>query len=254
MSGQITQGNTLTKKDGVAEIEFSYPPHNSLTLAGLMDLSAKIDEVSADEGIRAVIIKSTGARTFCAGANFDELAAVSTMEEAVLFFGGFASLFYSMALCEKPILCRVQGKAVGGALGIIASSDLCYATTHAQIKLSELNVGIGPFVVGPPIENKIGRGNLQKLAFNPNVFYSAEWTMARGMYTEVFGCIEEADEKIAEKTQELINFNPAAVKQIKSILKPDLLAFKELLDYRKQLSAGLLLSDFTRNRLKKLTK
>jgi len=172
----------VKKESGIAFIEFFHPAHNSLPSDILAELAATITIIGEEEAVKVIVLKSGGDRTFCAGASFTELIRINDKEEGFKFFCGFANVINAMRKCPKFIIGRVQGKTVGGGVGLAAATDYCMATKYAAIKLSELNVGIGPFVVGPAVSRKLGRSAMSQIAIDANSFYDANWAMDKGLY------------------------------------------------------------------------
>ena len=179
-----------TIKNGVGYIEFFHPSHNSLPSNVLSELARTIKNAGEDSNIKVIVLKSGGDRTFCAGASFEELVAINDEETGKEFFSGFANVINAMRKCPKFIVGRIQGKTVGGGVGLASATDYCMATKFASIKLSELNVGIGPFVVGPAVQRKLGLSAMSQIAIDANSFYSEEWAKEKGLYTKVLDSTE----------------------------------------------------------------
>jgi len=196
--------------NGICEIEFFHPKHNSLPSYILALLSETIIKAGEDSDVKVIVLKSGGDRTFCAGASFDELISINDLETGKRFFMGFANVINACRKCPKLIIGRVQGKAVGGGVGVAAASDYCFATKYASVKLSELNVGIGPFVVGPAVRRKIGVSAMSQLTINANEFKPAEWAKDKGLYAAVFESAEEMDAAVTKLAAYLIGTNPQA--------------------------------------------
>ncbi|RME96736.1 MAG: enoyl-CoA hydratase/isomerase family protein, partial [Bacteroidetes bacterium] len=201
--------------DGICTITFSHPAHNSLPGRLLAELKSAIEAAGANEQARVVILQSGGARTFCAGASFDELTAIRDVAQGKQFFSGFAGVINAMRKCPKFVLGRVQGKAIGGGVGLACATDYCVGTKYASVKLSELAIGIGPFVVGPAVERKIGTAAFQQLAINATAFQSAYWAKEKGLYTEVFEDTPAMDEHLQGLARQLAASNPAAMRELK---------------------------------------
>lgn len=235
----------------IATIEFYHPAHNSLPGDILAKLAETITETGKNDEVKVIILKSGGDRTFCAGASFNELIAIQNEEEGKKFFSGFANVINAMRKCPKFIIGRVQGKAVGGGVGVASAMDYCIATKFASIKLSELNVGIGPFVVGPAVARKLGISGMSQIAIDANSFYSAEWAMQKGLYTKIFETTEELDAAVQEFAENLCNYNPEAVKEMKQMFWRGTEDWDELLMERAKISGRLVLSDFTKEKLEK---
>src|SRR5690554_7754270 len=202
----------------VGYIEFFHPAHNSLPGDLLAKLAKTITEAGENKDVKVIVLKSGGDRTFCAGASFNELININDAATGKVFFSGFANVINAMRKCPKFIVGRIQGKTVGGGVGLAASTDYCMTTKFAAIKLSELNVGIGPFVVGPAIERKIGLTGMSQIAIDANTFYSAEWAKQKGLFTQVYDTTEDLDEAVQEFAENLCTYNPEAMKEMKSIL------------------------------------
>lgn len=240
-----------TKDNGIATIEFFHPAHNSLPGDILDKLVDAIGQAGTDDHIKVIIIKSGGDRTFCAGASFTELININDAETGRVFFSGFANVINAMRKCPKFIIGRVQGKAVGGGVGLAAATDYCLATKFASIKLSELNVGIGPFVVGPVIERKLGLSGMSQIAIDANSFYEAEWARQKGLYAHIYNTTEELDAAVHEFATGLCQYNPEAMKEMKGIMWQGTDHWDTLLAERAAISGRLVLSDFTKETLKR---
>ena len=234
-------------QNGIATIEFFHPAHNSLPGDILAQLANNITEAGENEAVKVIILKSGGARTICAGASFKELMTINDAETGKVFFSGFANVINAMRKCPKFIIGRVQGKTVGGGVGIASATDYCMASKFASIKLSELNIGIGPFVVGPAVERKVGTSAMSIMAINATEWYSAEWAREKGLYAEVFNSIEDMDIAITELAEKLAKSNPEAMSMLKKVFWKGTENWDTLLVERAAMSGKLVLSDFTRN-------
>ena len=234
-------------KAGTATICFSHPQSNSLPGKLLRSLALEIEKSGENPEAKVIIIKSEGDKTFCAGASFEELASISNMEEGTRFFSGFASVINAMRKAPKFVLVRVQGKAVGGGVGLACAGDYTFATDAASVKLSELAVGIGPFVVGPAVERKIGTAAFTQLTINASLWHSAHWAKERGMFAHIYNSIEEMDAGINELASILAVSNPEAMMMLKNIMWENTGHWDKLLAERAEMSGKLVLSDFTRN-------
>jgi methylglutaconyl-CoA hydratase len=232
--------------DGIATITFGHPQSNSLPGSLLQLLAKTIKSTSDDPNVKVIILQSSGEKTFCAGASFDELVAIEDLETGLKFFSGFAMVINACRTSSKLIIGRVQGKAVGGGVGIASAVDYCFATKHAEVKLSELAVGIGPFVVGPAVQRKIGLSAMSELAINASSWRSAEWAMQKGLFNEIFDNHEKMDEAIQALAAKLSMSNPAAMLALKKIFWEGTDDWDTLLINRAAISGTLVLSDFTR--------
>lgn len=247
-------GIDIQIQDGIAVVEFFHPASNSFPGTLLTKLANSFHNLSADQLVRVIVLKSQGEKAFCAGASFDELVAISTDEEGKLFFMGFANVINAMRLCDKPIIGRVQGKTVGGGLGLVAACDYVYATEKASIKLSELTIGIGPFVIEPVIERKTGVAALSELSLNATNWYTAYWAKEKGLFAQVFNRTEEMDKSVYDLAQHLASYNPNAVKEMKRVLWKNTEDWDLLLEKRAVISGKLVRSDFTKRALQKFKK
>ena len=234
----------------VGYIEFFHPAHNSLPGDILAKLVQTITDAGNNDAIKVIVLKSGKDRTFCAGASFKELVNMSDEKTGSVFFSGFANVINAMRKCPKFIIGRIQGKTVGGGVGLAASTDYCMASKFASIKLSELNIGIGPFVVGPAIERKIGLSGMSQIAIDANSFYPAEWAKQKGLYTHVFESNEELDEAVKTTAEYLCTYNTEAMKEMKSVFWKGTEDWDSLLVERAQISGRLVLSEFTKEKLK----
>lgn len=240
-----------TIENGVGYIEFFHPAHNSLPGDILAKLAQTITDAGNNGEIKVIVLKSGGDRTFCAGASFKELININDEATGKVFFSGFANVINAMRKCPKFIIGRVQGKTVGGGVGLASATDYCMATKFAAIKLSELNVGIGPFVVGPAVERKLGLSGMSQIAIDANSFYPAEWAEQKGLFTQVFRSTEELDEAVKSFTENLCNYNTEAIKEMKQMFWKGTEDWDDLLAERAAISGRLVLSDFTKETLKR---
>jgi methylglutaconyl-CoA hydratase len=234
---------------GIREVEFFHPSHNSLPSDILAQLARTITEAGEDSTVKVVILKSGGERTFCAGASFNELISINDFDTGKKFFLGFANVINACRKCPKPIIGRVQGKSVGGGVGLASAVDYCYATKFASAKLSELAVGIGPFVVGPAVERKVGLSAFSQMTLNATEFYSADWAKEKGLYAEIYETVEEMDAGIMVLAEKLASSNPEALALLKTVFWRGCEDWDQLLDERAAISGKLVLSEFTKNAL-----
>ncbi len=232
---------------GVGTISFSHPQSNSLPGALLQELTRSINRFAHDPEVLVIVIKSEGDKAFCAGASFNELASITTEAEGKKFFSGFAHVINAMRKSPKLVLCRVQGKCVGGGVGIAAAADYTIATVHAEVKLSELAVGIGPFVVGPVIEKKMGTAAFAQLAIDANLWRNADWAKRKGLFAEIHDTIEGMDESVSKHVHFLSHANPDAMAEMKKIFWAGTDHWDQLLEERAAISGRLVLSSFTKN-------
>ena len=236
----------------VATIEFGHPAGNSFVSELLERLKNELEKISADPSISLIVLKSEGERAFCAGASFDELVAISNIDEGKSFFSGFAHVINAMRKCKKPIIGRVQGKAVGGGVGLIAACDYVFATEAASVKLSEISIGIAPLVIAPAVERKIGKSGLAELALSPNEWKNAYWAREKGLFSKVFNSVKELDKELEIHTSMLAKLNPQALEDMKSVLWEGTEHWQNLLYERAEMSGKLALSPITKSTLDKI--
>ncbi|TGE25505.1 enoyl-CoA hydratase/isomerase family protein [Hymenobacter aquaticus] len=235
-----------TDAHGISTVSFFHPSHNSLPGALLTQLANTITATGQDPNTKVIILRSEGEKTFCAGASFDELMAIQDEAQGLEFFSGFAKVINACRTCPKIIIGRVQGKAIGGGVGVAAATDYCFATAQASVKLSELVVGIGPFVVGPAVERKIGQSAYAQLALDAGEFRSAEWARDWGLYAEVLPTAAELDQAVQTFAEKLARYNPEALTDLKKVFWQGTEHWDTLLVQRAAISGRLVLSDFTR--------
>jgi methylglutaconyl-CoA hydratase len=235
--------------NGIATISFYHPAQNSLPAALLDELTNKISQAGMNEQTRVIVLKSEGSRTFCAGASFDELLQIKDKQAGAEFFSGFARVINACRKSPKIIIARIQGKAVGGGVGLAAAADYCLATEAASIKLSELAIGIGPFVISPAVIRKIGLPAFSQLTIRAVDFQSAQWAMEKGLYNEVYPDITTLDDALASLTEKLASYHPEALNGLKEILWEGTADWDELLSHRAAISGELVLSEFTQQSL-----
>lgn len=249
------EGSLYTRIDkGIATVEFGHPASNSFPSVLLDRLEKEFRKLSQDDSVHLIILRSEGEKAFCAGASFDELVAINDMQKGKVFFSGFANVINAMRECNKLIIGRVQGKAVGGGVGLAAACDYVMATDAAAIKLSEFSIGIGPFVIAPAVERKMGVAALTELTLAAHEWKNAYWAKEKGLYARVFESIKELDREIDLFTEKLASYNPQALYEMKKILWKNTDHWETLLPERAAISGELILSDFSRKALDKFKK
>lgn len=237
--------------NGITSIEFYHPQSNSLPAKILSELAVTIKRVGDDPNTIVIILRSAGEKAFCAGASFDELIAIKNREEGLRFFSGFAHVINAMRACPKLIIGRIHGRCVGGGVGLAASVDYAIATEGAEVKLSELAIGIGPFVVGPAVERKIGVSAFSQLAIDATMWRNADWARRKGLYAELHPTTEDMDESIHRLANILTHSSPDAMQEMKKIFWKGTDHWDHLLIERAAISGRLILSEFTRQAIEK---
>ncbi|PIB36127.1 enoyl-CoA hydratase [Reichenbachiella sp. 5M10] len=250
MNGKIN----LSVREGIASITFGHPKSNALPAALLTKLSRTLTEAGENPAIKVIHLQSEGTKTFCAGASFDELLNISTAAEGKRFFMGFAHVIQAMRKCPKFILVSVQGKAVGGGVGIASAADYCLASETASIKLSELSIGIGPFVIEPAVTRKIGPSAVAQLSLTPTTWQPAVWAKNKGLYHEVFTTPEAMLEQSHQMARELTQYSTTAMSEIKTMLWSGTEHWDQTLEERAQISGQLVLSQKCQEALLKFKK
>ncbi|HWJ13002.1 MAG TPA: enoyl-CoA hydratase/isomerase family protein [Gemmatimonadaceae bacterium] len=240
-------------EDGIADVCFGHPKSNSLPSLVLRSLADEIAAIGLRDDVRVIVLRSHGTSAFCAGASFDELSSIRDKDVGKEFFLGFARVILAMTRCAKPIVTRVHGKTVGGGVGVVAASDYAIATESAALRLSELAVGIGPFVVGPAIERKVGPGPFASMALDAD-WRDAAWGERHGLYSRVCATPADLDEAVAKTALAMSQANPAAVERIKQIAWSGTEHWPTLLDQRAEMSGTLVLSEYTRTAIAKFAK
>ena len=240
----------LEVANGLATIVFFHPKGNSMPSAQLARLADAIREAGENNQARLILLKSDGEKAFCAGANFDELLAITNEAEGKKFFMGFAHVINAIRTAGKLVICRVQGKCVGGGVGIAAAADYTLATEQAEVKLSELAVGLGPFVVGPAVERKLGLSAFSQLTIDAGNFRSAAWAKENNLFANIFPDIATLDAAVDQLVQTLLASNPEAMAELKKIFWEGTGHWDQLLQSRAETSGKLVLSEFSREFLK----
>ncbi|MBX3256601.1 MAG: enoyl-CoA hydratase/isomerase family protein [Chitinophagaceae bacterium] len=241
----------VESRNGITTIEFYHPQGNSLPSAMLTDLAQEIHSAGMDDDTRVIVLRSSGDGAFCGGASFHELVALHTEEEGRLFFSGFANVINAMRKCPQMIIARVHGKCVGGGVGIVAAADYAIATETAEVKLSELTIGIGPFVVGPVIEKRIGFAGFSQLAIDASMWRPADWARRKGLFAELHPNPENMDESIARLSNELRNANPDALRELKKVFWKGTELWDTLLQERAAISGKLAVSKYAKDALER---
>ena len=246
MTSEIIDGYVKSHTEhGITTIEFYHPRSNSLPAKILDELAQEIHYAGTHD-TKVIILRSAGDGAFCAGASFDELASIKNEKEGLLFFQGFAKVINAMRKCNKLIIGRIQGRCVGGGVGLAAAVDYAIAVTDAEIKLSELSLGIGPFVISPALERKIGLSALSQLAIDATLWRNAEWAKKKGLYAEVHISVQNMDESIYRLASALSHFSPEAMAETKKVFWQGTSNWDTLLNERAAISGRLVLSDFTK--------
>jgi methylglutaconyl-CoA hydratase len=240
--------------NNIATITFFHPSSNSFPSILLQNLTDKINLLSKNDAVSIIVIKSTGTGAFCAGASFDELLSITNYEEGNRFFSGFANVINAMRKCPKLIIGRIHGKAVGGGVGLAAACDYTFATNKSDVKLSEIAIGIGPFVIEPAVSRKIGKIAMSEMTLSPTVWKTSKWAFDKGLYSEIFDSVEELDNRLEDYANELASYNYDALLEIKKVLWDGTNNWDSLLYERAAISGRLALSDFTKNALEKFKK
>ena len=255
MSTDRVNGSLYTKiENGVATIEFGHPASISFVSELLDRLTKEFGKLAVNSEVSIIVLKSEGDRAFCAGASFDELVSISNLEEGKQFFSGFANVINAMRNCPKPIIGRVQGKTVGGGVGLAAACDYVHATVDAAIKLSEISIGIGPFVIAPAVERKMGKAALAELSLYPTEWKNAYWAKEKGLFAKVYDSISEMDKELDIHLQKLATYNHEALSQMKKVLWEGTEHWDKLLLERAEASGKLALSPNTKEALEKFKK
>jgi methylglutaconyl-CoA hydratase len=251
----MSNGSLYTHiQNSIATVEFFHPASNSFPSDLLQRLATTFNELSENNNVHVIILKSEKEGAFCAGASFDELVAISNLEQGKQFFLGFANVINAMRNCSKLIIGRVQGKAVGGGVGLAAACDYCLATEQASIKLSELSIGLGPFVIAPAVERKMGVAALSELTLDATSWKTAYWAKEKGLFTTVYQTIDELDKEVENLAINLASYNPNALIEIKKVLWGNTENWEQLLNERAEISGRLVLSEFTKKALQKFKK
>jgi methylglutaconyl-CoA hydratase len=252
MAKDIINGYVVSETHkGITTIEFFHPQSNSLPHRLLEELANEIHAMGTDHDTKVIVLRSGGEKAFCAGASFSELSQIENEKKGFDFFSGFADVVNAMRKCPKLIIGRIHGKCVGGGVGLAAAADYAIAYESAEIRLSELAIGIGPFVVGPAIERRIGISAFGHLAIDAARWRNAEWSKKKGLFAEVHTTIEGMDESISRLANELTHSSPQAMEDLKKILWKGTEHWDELLFHRAEISGKLVLSNFTKHAIEK---
>lgn len=255
MSTTESNGSLYTHiENKIATIEFSHEASNSFPSELLQRLTDELNKISKDSTVSVIILKSGGEKAFCAGASFDELLQIDNLEKGEKFFSGFANVINAMRKCNQLIIGRIQGKTVGGGVGLAAACDYAFATEAASIKLSELTIGIGPFVIAPAVERKMGTAALAELTIAGHEWQNAYWAKERGLYAKVYESISEMDKEVKFLAQKLATYNTEALSDMKRVLWENFSNWDDLLYERAAISGKLVLSEFTKNALSQFKK
>jgi methylglutaconyl-CoA hydratase len=255
MTTKRQNGSLYTNiQNKIATLEFGHPASNSFPGELLERFTKELNSIAENDEVSVIILKSEGEKAFCAGASFDELVAIKNLEEGKQFFAGFANVINAMRTCGKLIIGRIQGKTVGGGVGLAAACDYVLATENAAIKLSEFTIGIGPFVIEPAVTRTIGISATAELTLDASNWKNAYWAKEKGLYAKVFETIKELDNEVDLLANKLASYNPSALAEMKKVLWKGTQNWNDLLTERALISGELVLSDFTKKALEKFKK
>lgn len=244
---------SVTLQDKIATITFSHPASNSFPSELLKKLTTELNLISKNKDVNVVVLQSEG-NTFCAGASFDELLSIKTLAEGKKFFSGFADVINAMRNCSKIIIGKIQGKAVGGGVGLISACDIAYAYQGASVKLSEIAIGIGPFVIEPAVSRKIGKTAMAEMTLQPTLWQTADWAVSKGLYADLFDSMAEVNDAVKHEAEKLASYNPEALTILKKVFWEGTENWDKLLYERAEISGKLVLSDFTKEALSQFKK
>ena len=252
MIEQIKEGYVKTESEhGITTIEFFHPQGNSLPSKILETLAQDIHSEGLNSRTKVIILRSAGDKAFCGGASFDELAAIATKEDGTKFFMGFANVINAMRKCPKLIIARVHGKSVGGGVGLAAAADYAIAVEGAEIKLSEFSLGIGPFVIAPAVERKLGLSAFSQLAIDASLWRSGDWARRKGLYAELHPTLESMEDSVARLSNSLAHYSSNAAHEMKKMFWHNTQHWDELLKERAAISGSLVISEYTKDCIKK---
>ena len=252
--GEATNGDiSITIQNKIATITFEHPASNSFPSDLLQKLTSELNTISTNSDVNVIILQSEG-KTFCAGASFDELLSITDFETGKKFFSGFADVINAMRKCSKIIIGKVQGKAVGGGVGLISACDIAFAYQDASVKLSEIAIGIGPFVIEPAVSRKIGKPAMAEMTLQPTIWQTADWAVAKGLYADLFDSMIEVNNAVQHAAERLASYNPEALSEMKRVFWEGTENWDELLYERAAISGKLVLSDFTKEALSQFKK
>lgn len=255
MGTKRENGSLYTKiEHKVATVEFGHPASNSFVAELLDRLTDELNKLSENQDITVIVLKSEGDKAFCGGASFDELMAITDLDEGKVFFSGFAKVINAIRNCKKIIIGRVQGKTVGGGVGLASACDYVFASEKASIRLSELSIGIAPLVIAPAVERKIGKAALAEMSLSPTEWKNAYWGKEKGLFAKVFSSQKELDKELEFFVQKLSTYNPDALSEWKKVLWEGTENWGQLLSERAAITGTLVLSEFTKNALSKFKK
>lgn len=244
---------SINIENKIATVTFSHPASNSFPSDLLQKLTTELNAISKNKDVNVVILQSEG-KTFCAGASFDELLSISNLKDGKKFFSGFADVINAMRKCSKIIIGKIQGKAVGGGVGLIAACDIAFAYQDAAVKLSEIAIGIGPFVIEPAVSRKIGKTAMAEMTLQPTIWQSADWAVAKGLYADLFDSMNEVNDAVNHEAERLASYNPEALAEMKQVFWEGTNHWDMLLYERAAISGKLVLSDFTKEALSQFKK
>lgn len=164
MSVNINRGD-----NGIAEIDIRrFEKRNALNAEHINAIADAAMELAGDDSIRAVVLRSEGDKVFSAGADITELAA-QTAETAHGFIDTLRRAIQAVADIPVPVICRLQGACIGGAMEMAAACDLRIASEHASFCMPEVRVGIPSVIQAVLLPRLMGKGRADWLVLSGEV-------------------------------------------------------------------------------------
>lgn len=238
-------------ENSIAKIQFYNPASNACDPSMLAQMVHAFNTLSANSQVKVILLSSKGNKAFCAGASITHLSELKDMKAATDFFSGFGRLILSMKNCNKIIVTSVQGKAVGGGVGIIAASDYVIATENSGLRLSELMIGIGPLVIAPAVIRKVGVAHFSQLSLKPSTWKDAKWGAAHGLFNELVTDGDSLENVTVDYCNSLASYSAQALSALKSVLWQGTEHWEELLYENAAKTATLSLSEDAQESFKK---
>ena len=182
----------------------------------IAELTEVFETLGSAESTRVVVLGAEG-RAFCAGADLRwmERASANTQEANLADARRFAHMMHVIQACAKPVIARVQGAAFGGGVGLCCACDIVIAAPQARFAVSEARFGILPSVIGPYLNNAIGKRHALRLALTAETIDAVRAEQIGLVHQiEEIGQLDAAIERIIVQ---LLGNGPEALGEIKRL-------------------------------------
>jgi enoyl-CoA hydratase/carnithine racemase len=188
----------VARAQGVETITLNNPDkRNAIGPRMTNELLWALSDVLESDEVRSVVITGEG-KAFCSGGDFGEMAAGAAPSD-LPYLGDYADLLFALVRCDKPVVARVNGLAMGGGLGIVAASTFAVATTDVRLGTPEINAGLFPMMIMAVLARQVPRRRLLQMMLLGETFEAGE-ALRLGLLNEVVeqGALDGAVKRITD--------------------------------------------------------